>query len=579
MERLLEVSTFKHKKDVLPCPVREYSWEQLVAGLSHHRERSNKESVRLWSPVRYREGHTRGLSGVEEVHLLVLDFDKGAHPSRFAARWEPWEYHLHSTYSHTAGEPRWRAVFPLATPVPAERWAGVWRALVLFLTDEEPDPSCKDSSRLFYMPSCPEGDQEHFTSRNVGEWLDWTLFPEPPPLEPPAEIVRKASSVPYTASPEFAETLTTRALEEARRNGRHAGALWLFTQMNDNGFSAQDAYAVGRYSFLPALWGSNTKGEQEDFSEEEMCGCWLWAYAKPARSPWKAPAAILPRPKEAIRVKEPVPSPTVVPALPPPPPVEPEVKEFHLGLGYTAAALKKTPVPEVRFVVSGLLPVGVSLLVAHSKIGKSFMGLSIACGVAKGGVALSHFPCQEGGVLYVGLEDGPARVKSRLSHLLYEEEWPENLVLFDQWPTMGQEGRGWLSQYLTERPETALVILDPWNAVRPKNGSGDIVYSDYQGFRRLRALGEHHDCAILVMHHASVGQKGDPVNMGASTHGIPAACDAVLTFTRQRLDNEGILSVTGRDVPERAYPMAREPSTGLWNVEALPLSGGGVIGF
>jgi hypothetical protein len=55
---------------------------------------------------------------------------------------------------------------------------------------------------------------------------------------------------------------------------------------------------------------------------------------------------------------------------------------------FTAAELLAMELPEVRWIVPGLLPEGVTLLAGKPKLGKSWMALGIAIATAMGGVAL-----------------------------------------------------------------------------------------------------------------------------------------------------------------------------------------------
>jgi len=146
---------FQNVKDRNPDQ-READWQVLKQSLTKFSVRDTKDG-KLWSPVCYSQGSTRGIKGVESVHALILDFDTGLDYEQFADDWREkgLEFVIHTTYSHSHGCPKWRAVFPLAYPVPSSDWPSVYKALSLAIGHGMADPSCKDASRIYYLPSHP----------------------------------------------------------------------------------------------------------------------------------------------------------------------------------------------------------------------------------------------------------------------------------------------------------------------------------------------------------------------------------------------------------------------------------------
>jgi putative DNA primase/helicase len=78
-------------------------------------------------------------------------------------------------------KPKWRAIFPLARPVPAEAWATTYPKLTAHLAGGHADRSCKDVSRMYYLPSCPKDRASlAFAEHHPGRPLDPNEVPEPP---------------------------------------------------------------------------------------------------------------------------------------------------------------------------------------------------------------------------------------------------------------------------------------------------------------------------------------------------------------------------------------------------------------
>ena len=122
---LIDLVEFVSASDVVPRP-RRVRWDALAARAGRHAERRAKDGP-AWSPTRYLPGATRGNAGVEVVSALVLDVD---HAAPAWPRLEGLAFAAHTTYSHRPEDPRWRVLLPLARPVPAPAWGGVWRRAV-----------------------------------------------------------------------------------------------------------------------------------------------------------------------------------------------------------------------------------------------------------------------------------------------------------------------------------------------------------------------------------------------------------------------------------------------------------------
>lgn len=80
---------------------------------------------------------------------------------------------------------------------------------------------------------------------------------------------------------------------------------------------------------------------------------------------------------------------------------------------FTAAELDRMDLPPVQWAVPGLLPAGLSFLVAAPKMGKSWMALDLCLAVASGGEWLGR-KVNQGPTLYLDLEDSANRAQARI---------------------------------------------------------------------------------------------------------------------------------------------------------------------
>jgi predicted P-loop ATPase len=129
-----------------------------------------------WSPVDIPEGLTRLNDHVAAVTVAVFDLD---HLSRvqivdIGKRLQTFAYVVHSTHNHLREGPEdycVRLVMPLSAPVPAAQWREFLAKAIAFL-QVPADPSCKDLSRLYFLPNAPLGGPKPITAKNAGAALD-----------------------------------------------------------------------------------------------------------------------------------------------------------------------------------------------------------------------------------------------------------------------------------------------------------------------------------------------------------------------------------------------------------------------
>jgi hypothetical protein len=111
---------------------------------------------------------------------------------------------------------------------------------------------------------------------------------------------------------------------------------------------------------------------------------------------------------------------------------------------------------------------------------------------------------------------------------------------------------------LDERPAhdaPPLVILDTLAKVMPPTLQGEtFYYRDYRVGTTLKRIAEEHPgMTLLTNHHDRKAAADDFVDSVSGTHGLAGAADTIMVLLRNRLEERGLLKVTGRDVPEGEY--------------------------
>lgn len=210
----------------------------------------------------------------------------------------------------------------------------------------------------------------------------------------------------------------------------------------------------------------------------------------------------------------------------------------------------------LRWMVPGLIPEGASIMVGSPKVGKSWLAYGIALAVASGTNVLGALLVEQRPVLLLALEDGDRRLQQRGRVLMGDKPLPE---LLDYVTRLGEATaieviNAWLLLLPPGLP-APLVILDTYGKAVPDTGKEESTYlRDYRFAGELKNIADDHPgMALLVLHHDRKAQSEDFVQMVSGTNGIAGAFDTILMLNRKRLDAQGLLKITGRDVPEREY--------------------------
>jgi len=252
------VAFYRHERDDSPI-IDDPSWQDLTGVLGAdgawegpctlancaghacpHKMRS-PSGVSAWSPVRIVAGGTRANRNVEAVTNLVLDFD-GLLPHlllEVARRLAGWRYIAHTTHADRftlGGAMFLRVVVALEAEIPAASWRDYRLAAFAHLGFNDPcfqveeqgktrsiiDPTCKDLSRLYFLPSHPIGYTPIY-DRGEGAALPVSLVPPARVaiISPPAPP--RASAAPPLPAGAVALLSLRRALSENRRSLAHRG--------------------------------------------------------------------------------------------------------------------------------------------------------------------------------------------------------------------------------------------------------------------------------------------------------------------------------------------------------------------
>ena len=191
--------------------------------------------------------------------------------------------------------------------------------------------------------------------------------------------------------------------------------------------------------------------------------------------------------------------------------------------------------PQIRFVVDRLLPQGLHILAGAAKTGKSWMLLLLSLRVAQG-KPFWNLQTEKGTVLSLCLEDSLNRIQQRLMDLT--EEAPDNLHFATLSKSLSDGLCEQIEEFITEHPDTNLVIIDTLQKVRENSGESNLYATDYKDIGLLKALADKYHIAVVVVQHLRKQFDSDPHNMVTGSTGLLGAADgsgkALLSWTADK---------------------------------------------
>lgn len=232
-----------------------------------------------------------------------------------------------------------------------------------------------------------------------------------------------------------------------------------------------------------------------------------------------------------------------------------------------ADTLLSTPLRKTLFVVEGLIPQGLSVLSGASKIGKSWLMLWLGMQVARGN-PVWEFETHKCDVLYLCLEDTHVRIQNRLYQLT--DEAPSELRIATTSYQIGNGLEHQIEQYLTDFPNTKLVIIDTFQKVRDSRntiGKSGMYAGDYDDITALKSISDKFGIAVVVVHHVrKMKDANDPFNEVTGSTGITGAADTSFILKRSRSSEMGTLLATGRDIEYQELTLKFDNGTHLWEL-------------
>lgn len=250
------------------------------------------------------------------------------------------------------------------------------------------------------------------------------------------------------------------------------------------------------------------------------------------------------------------------------------LERYGIPKMYGALELANMDLPPTKWIVKGVLPVGVTHFAGKEKMFKSFAVLGL-CVAAVNGADYLKFETEKCEALYFDLESSEGRPHDRLNligrtmplsndcHIITRN----NLKNSDNVPqTLDSGFTDTLSKILEYNKNIKLVVIDVFSKIRSRRRTGEDTYSwDYRDVSQLKDVADQYGVAIVIVNHTVKGEVYDDDFDAARGSGVNAAVDCIWILKKDKnSERSGVLKVKGRDVESQEYTIQFDTDNYIW---------------
>ena len=225
-----------------------------------------------------------------------------------------------------------------------------------------------------------------------------------------------------------------------------------------------------------------------------------------------------------------------------------------------------------KWIVEGLIPEGLTILVAASKVGKSWMVMQLANAIIEKKAFLDR-PTNNSAVLYYALEDSDKRFKSRMNKVWHNKKPSYGYYYKLTANTLDTGLIKNLTEIVKKNKDIKVIVFDTFQKIRGSNLKSESAYAhDYREMGILKQFCDRYGVSIILIHHTrKMLDQNDVFNMTSGSTAIMGASDtSIIIYKKKRTDEDATLSLVGRDVREQEIVINRDQDKGTWSVVGTP---------
>ena len=492
------ISILENIKSVKPSEQTKLDWNSFCNILKEGFESPVKDTA-LFGPYKLKENTTRGNANVEEISLLVFDVDdpQGKSLEDIKVLIKKYDCVIHTTWSHTNENPRYRLIIRLKNKVTPDDYDLVRKGFIFFNAELSSlfDKACSDIARAYYLYCFSESNKglaSFFI--NQGEPLDPELIKLPPPAN-------DANIKPYFHS-------IANGVKEGGRNDALVVYVGGLIGRGDNYEQCLEGVKKWNQNNTPPL----------DLNEltRTLNNIWNKHYKNSNVQPINTPLQTF----------------------------APEIKQYKIVRAEDLLAT--LPLPR-KWVIVDFLPRNiVAALIAAGGSGKSYLAMILAISVASGGILFNKFmPSKEGKVVFISGEDDIAELQRRLhwstsslpKHVV--ERIGKNISFvdladtFEAFTEKDRTGEVHMTNSVTNlissikesvSSEVDLIIVDPVSRFR--GGEENLAVDTTRFVQALQIFTSQLNATVLCLHHVNKGAKSNGTGQN-NARGSSALVDGV----------------------------------------------------
>jgi len=220
--------------------------------------------------------------------------------------------------------------------------------------------------------------------------------------------------------------------------------------------------------------------------------------------------------------------------------------------------------PELRWIVPGLLPIGLSCLAGRPKLGKSWLGLQIAIAVGTGGRVFDQ-KIRQGRVLFLAFEDSARRLQDRARK--QGATSATQVTLATDWATFGEGGLTRLNDAIIRDGHT-MAVIDTFSRAAGMADQRDPAQMTML-IGELQDIAQTQDMAILVIdhHRKSANYAPDPIDDIIESTAKGAVIDTAWGLYKERGKQGATLMIRGRDLEDRELALQWDGLNCCWQYQ------------
>lgn len=213
----------------------------------------------------------------------------------------------------------------------------------------------------------------------------------------------------------------------------------------------------------------------------------------------------------------------------------------------SALEMSKQSITESPDIIENLLPIGVTLISAPSKMGKTFLCMQMANAIAKGDSFLGY-QCKKKNAYYIALEDPKDNQIRRLKNSGSKISQGYDIEFCEPYQVSFNLEKKILN-YLHFNPELGVVIVDTFEKIRDCN---ERTYSiEYKEVTHYHELAMKYGISIILVMHTikNINYTNIFANISGSA-GTLAAADGLMVLIRNQMDSDiKELHLDGKGIP------------------------------